>query len=169
MFHQAVRQNVTELISYLTNSTGKSKSLLQSRMKSRNGYFSVLSGKDSLSHLNSLRLWLTGHIQRYSDWPLSNFFCTNSSAELLAVHWLCLGCEWLQHASSFSFFFSSSSCLLRTRTDKCSPFYACKRSEYNHACFSHCQEFLPCPQFYRPGQFIFIFFKPSPYFLNVLS
>ena len=33
---------------------------------------------------------------------------------------------------------------------------------------THCQEFLPCPNFYIPGPFTFIFSKSSPYFLTVL-
>ena len=28
-------------------------------------------------------------------------------------------------------------------TDKCSPFKSSSRSEYSHACFAHCQKFLP--------------------------
>ena len=39
-------------------------------------------------------------------------------------------------------------------------------SEYSHACFAHCQEFLPCPNFYLPGPFTF--FSESFYFLTVL-
>ena len=35
------------------------------------------------------------------------------------------------------------------------PFKAWSRSEYSHACFSHCQEFLPCPHFDHP-------FPPPP-------
>ena len=30
------------------------------------------------------------------------------------------------------------------RADKCSPFTTWSRPDYSHACFTHCQEFLPC-------------------------
>ena len=38
---------------------------------------------------------------------------------------------------------------------------------YSHACFAHCQEFVPCPSFYFPGPFTFIFYNSSHYFLTV--
>ena len=37
------------------------------------------------------------------------------------------------------------------------PFKAWNRSKYSHACFAYCQEFLPCPDFYLPGPFTFVF------------
>ena len=47
------------------------------------------------------------------------------------------------------------------RAEKCSPFKACSGSEYSHACFAHCQEFLPYPNFYLPDPFTFF---PNPTF-----
>ena len=46
----------------------------------------------------------------------------------------------------------------KPRTDICSPFKAWSRSEYSHACFAHCQEFLFCLNSYLHGPFTFIFF-----------
>ena len=42
------------------------------------------------------------------------------------------------------------------------PFEAWGRSEYSLACFAHCQEFLPCPNFYLPGPFTFKHPPPPP-------
>ena len=45
------------------------------------------------------------------------------------------------------------------RPDKWSPLKAWSQSECSHACFAHCQELLPCPNFYLPspkGPFAFI-------------
>ena len=58
---------------------------------------------------------------------------------------------------------------MRQQTDKCSPSEAWSRSEYSHACFAQCQEFNPCPDFYRPSPFTFTFSKSSPYFLTALD
>ena len=44
-------------------------------------------------------------------------------------------------------------------TIKLSPFKAWRRSEYNHAMVTHCQEFLPCPNFDLGSQFTFILFQ----------
>ena len=56
--------------------------------------------------------------------------------------------------------------LLRTRGDKCSPFTAWSRSEYSHACFDYCQDFLPCPNFYLPGPYTVVFSMSSPNFFG---
>ena len=45
------------------------------------------------------------------------------------------------------------------RADTYSSFKAWNRSEYSHACFTHCQEFLPCPNFDLGSQFTFILFQ----------
>ena len=45
--------------------------------------------------------------------------------------------------------------------DISSPFKALSRSEYSDVCFAHCQEFLPCPSFYRPGLFYLQLFSIS--------
>ena len=36
------------------------------------------------------------------------------------------------------------------------PCKSWSRSEYSHACFTHCQEFLPCPNVYLPSPFTFL-------------
>ena len=40
---------------------------------------------------------------------------------------------------------------------KLSPLKSWSRSEYIHACFTHCQHFPPCSNLYIPGPFNFIF------------
>ena len=50
------------------------------------------------------------------------------------------------------------------RADKCSPFKAWSRSEYSRVC----QKCLPCPNFYLPGPFTYIFSRSSPYLLIAL-
>ena len=57
---------------------------------------------------------------------------------------------------------------LEPRDDRCSSIKPWSRSEYSQACFTHCQEFLPCPNFYLPGPFTIIFSKSCPYCLTVL-
>ena len=52
---------------------------------------------------------------------------------------------------------------------KGSPFKAWSRSEYSHACFTHCQGFLPWTNFYPPGPFTCIFSKTSPEFFPALA
>ena len=43
-----------------------------------------------------------------------------------------------------------------------------ERSEYGYTYFAHCQEFVPCPNFYFPSPFALIIFKSSPYLLTAL-
>ena len=45
-----------------------------------------------------------------------------------------------------------------------------RRSVCSLACFAHCQELLPCPYFYLPGAFTFIFSSsPNPIFFNCIG
>ena len=47
--------------------------------------------------------------------------------------------------------------LLRTQSCESFPSKAGSRSEYSHACFTCCLEFLACPNFYLIGSFIYTF------------
>ena len=46
---------------------------------------------------------------------------------------------------------------LRTQSCESFPSKAGSRSEYSHACFTCCLEFLACPNFYLIGSFIYSF------------
>ena len=41
--------------------------------------------------------------------------------------------------------------------------------QYSHACFAHCQEFLPCPEFDPPCPFLHLsfFLSPNPLVLSI--
>ena len=54
-------------------------------------------------------------------------------------------------------------------TIKLSPFKAWSKSEYNHALVTHCQEFLPCPDFDLRSAFTFIFPNPLTTFYCVIA
>ena len=41
-------------------------------------------------------------------------------------------------------------CSIPLRFDSCCPFKAWSRSGYSYACFTHCQEFHACPNFFLP-------------------